>query len=378
MANYLVLTHACPLDENDLRGRFFEPLICSISKAGNNVTVITPYWSKTHCDTITSGHWGETVVRFSFQAPFLGNPELSLFSRVFLTLSLTFKFIKATRPYIHSDDVTAIACWALPAGIALRFLKLKRKIIWWLGSDFHQVEKLQFKTLIFKFLANNGSENWTNSRLIQEKLCYQIGKAVSFAPLSPKQIRPPLKNLQHRKSQKANQKPAKPIKPLKMISVGRLEPVKGHDRVLEVLIRRPELANHIQYCLIGDGWSASSLKAKSQKLKNVEFCGQVGEVELQKLFDWSDVVIQPSINEGMPLVFFEALRYQKPVICSNAGDMGFFKDLPSTVYCFEDLNQLEIILEKLINSDVIFERKVADEIFDTYDNKITTKLALET
>ena len=374
---YFVLTHAYPNEDDELRGKFFEPFITSLTSRGCNVTVITPTWSETGGTSISSGNCGERVIRFQFSSPFLGDPGLGLLKKVLLTILLSLSFVRVTRLHLYGENCTLIACWAMPAGVALKLLRSRRKIVWWLGSDFHQVENLKLSTLIFKFLTGPGIENWTNSKRIQSSLGKISRRRIFFAPLSPQEHLFSSSHLHNKTNDKRICKPLnKTPKTLKMISVGRLEPVKGHDRIIDVLLKSPKLASQIHYKIVGTGSFMPRLQQEAKSLSNVEFCGKVDNQELRQLYEWCDVVVQPSRDEGMPLVLFEALNFGRPVICSTAGDLRYLCDSPDTVYCFETPTQLKSILRKFIGGKSHFDKDYAEMIVKQYDNKVTTELAL--
>ena len=50
--------------------------------------------------------------------------------------------------------------------------------------------------------------------------------------------------------------------------------------------------------------------------------GNVSDETLASLYESSDCVVIPSRSESIPLVFSEALRFDKELIVTDVGDMG--------------------------------------------------------
>lgn len=106
---------------------------------------------------------------------------------------------------------------------------------------------------------------------------------------------------------------------VKIIShVGRFTIAKNHDFILDI-------ANHIKnqkldyvILLIGDGERFSEIneKAKNMNLNNqIRFLGRRNDIS--KILQYSDYVILPSINEGLPTVAIECQAAGTPILVSN-------------------------------------------------------------
>jgi glycosyltransferase involved in cell wall biosynthesis len=102
--------------------------------------------------------------------------------------------------------------------------------------------------------------------------------------------------------------------------VGRLSPEKGVDRLLQaaalVLARRP----NTKFILAGSGPEDARLKRMAETLgltKNVTFLSQVDEVS--EVYASLDMVVLPSLTEGLPLMVLEALAAKRAVVATNVG-----------------------------------------------------------
>ena len=103
-----------------------------------------------------------------------------------------------------------------------------------------------------------------------------------------------------------------------LLYAGRLEPMKG----LDVLIRALAGMKVGQFlCLIaGDGPLKERLKALAAELglePTVRFLGFRRDVEL--LMDAADLLVMPSLWEGLPMVLLEAMARFRPAIATRVG-----------------------------------------------------------
>jgi glycosyltransferase involved in cell wall biosynthesis len=93
--------------------------------------------------------------------------------------------------------------------------------------------------------------------------------------------------------------------------VGRMSPEKNIPAILSCAKHMPE----VSFVMVGDGPQKDILSKVSSK--NVYFIGRQNEVE--KFYSAFDILILPSIMEGMPLVILEAMATGTPAVASNVG-----------------------------------------------------------
>ena len=119
---------------------------------------------------------------------------------------------------------------------------------------------------------------------------------------------------------------------LRLLFVGRLEPRKGVDVLLEaakqLLPRFPELILDIvgDDTLPGPGGRGyrtifESDPATASIRKRVRFHGEVSEAALRGFYRACDVFAAPSRFESFGLILLEAMMFAKPVVCCRAGGM---------------------------------------------------------
>jgi glycosyltransferase involved in cell wall biosynthesis len=68
-------------------------------------------------------------------------------------------------------------------------------------------------------------------------------------------------------------------------------------------------------------WAKSFIKERDLG-GHVSWMGNVSDQTLASLYESSDCVVIPSRSESIPLVFSEALRFNKELIVTDVGDMG--------------------------------------------------------
>ena len=108
---------------------------------------------------------------------------------------------------------------------------------------------------------------------------------------------------------------------LRILQVGRLEPVKNHE--FSLLVARALSDSHAAYHLTfaGSGSLAGSLHARALDLnvaQHITFTGETNDVP--SLMRDHDVLIMPSLHEGLPLVLIEAQAAGLPAVVSSSVD----------------------------------------------------------
>ncbi len=109
-----------------------------------------------------------------------------------------------------------------------------------------------------------------------------------------------------------------------ILYVGRLIPRKGVNYLLDAFKKLEDKISNVSLIIIGSGSDENKLKQYTHEnnIQNVEFKGKIENSDLKKYYQRSNLVVIPSINEGMgdPWVFVlnEAMYYSNPVIATTA------------------------------------------------------------
>ena len=104
--------------------------------------------------------------------------------------------------------------------------------------------------------------------------------------------------------------------------VGRLTPQKGHQFLLQaapgILAQRPD----VRFVFFGDGPERENLQEAARVLgleSQVHFAGQSSD--MPAVYSSLDLLVLPSINEGMPMTLIEGLASATPIIATAVGDV---------------------------------------------------------
>jgi glycosyltransferase involved in cell wall biosynthesis len=113
---------------------------------------------------------------------------------------------------------------------------------------------------------------------------------------------------------------------LVIVSVGRLEPVKGHQtliratpRIIET-VSQSRTAGTVRVLLAGDGTMKERLMREAERFgvsEHVHFAGHRDDVGA--VLTAGDLFVMPSVNEGMGLAVVEAMACSLPVVASRVG-----------------------------------------------------------
>lgn len=107
-----------------------------------------------------------------------------------------------------------------------------------------------------------------------------------------------------------------------VLFVGRLNPIKNVDRLINAFKKAILLEPELKLVIIGEGVLGESLRNKTKKLKldrNVIFAGAVPHSELPLYYNAADLFILPSLFESFSLVALEAAACNVPIaLTSNA------------------------------------------------------------
>jgi glycosyltransferase involved in cell wall biosynthesis len=105
---------------------------------------------------------------------------------------------------------------------------------------------------------------------------------------------------------------------LVIVHVGRLTAQKGHVYLLNALPEVKRRVPNLKVMLVGDGELRSALEQEVQR-RNLEdtvlFCGF--QKSVARFFHAADVVVLPSLFEGLPAVAIEAAAAGKPMIATD-------------------------------------------------------------
>jgi len=102
--------------------------------------------------------------------------------------------------------------------------------------------------------------------------------------------------------------------------IGRLEKQKGHRHLFEALAILKEDVADWRLLVVGEGALRQALEELAERLglsSQVSFAGV--RRDMRMIYAASDVVVLPSLWEGLPLVLLEAMAARRPVVGTRVG-----------------------------------------------------------
>ena len=132
--------------------------------------------------------------------------------------------------------------------------------------------------------------------------------------------------------------------PKQIIFAGRLSREKGVDLLIEIA---QKLSSKIELIILGSGPEEKRIQDLTKICKNIHFLGYQSKEKTISLIRGSDILIQPSLNEGISSTILEAMACKTLVIATNVGGnkelivnntTGFLINSNSTSQFMEKIN----------------------------------------
>jgi colanic acid/amylovoran biosynthesis glycosyltransferase len=115
-----------------------------------------------------------------------------------------------------------------------------------------------------------------------------------------------------------------PERPFRILSLGRLEWVKGYDYALQAVKLLVEQGLACEYRIIGDGQEFEAVAFARYQLgleNEVQLTGSLSPDEALKNMQWADVFLHSAVSEGFCNAVLEAQAMGLPVVCTDAGGL---------------------------------------------------------
>ena len=163
--------------------------------------------------------------------------------------------------------------------------------------------------------------------------------------------------------------------PKQIIFAGRLSSEKGIDSLIEI---GKKLPTDIQLIILGTGPEEQKIKELTIHQRNIHYLGYQNKENTISLIRGSDILIQPSLKEGISSTILESMACGTVVIASNVGGNSELIENNLNGIIVEPKN-IDLFLQKitnLFNNDVL-RQSLVEHAFKTvqkYDwNKIGQK-----
>lgn len=141
--------------------------------------------------------------------------------------------------------------------------------------------------------------------------------------------------------------------PARLIFVGRLSPEKGLFGLLDALAALAASGTEFELVVVGDGPLNASIQTRVGDLgllPRVRFAGGLPEAETLAEIARADILVLPSLMEGLPVVLIEALALGRPVVASRVAGIPELIDEGQSGYMFSpsDWRDLRAALQRLL------------------------------
>jgi len=227
---------------------------------------------------------------------------------------------KQLLPFVKENKIEAcLALWVLPGGYFANQAYRQAMIpysVWSLGSDIYRYGRNPFLYSIMKRIIQEArgvfADGFDLSKRIEERFgrkCFFLATTRTIEKTEP-------------------EKPEKLKKPktlYRFLFVGRIDKVKGIDFLLQSMTLLKREALNVHLTVVGRGgmeeWAKDFIKERALE-DYVSWMGYVPDETLNSIYESTDCVVIPSRSESIPLVFSEALRFNKELIVTDVGDMG--------------------------------------------------------
>ena len=156
-----------------------------------------------------------------------------------------------------------------------------------------------------------------------------------------------------------------------IIFVGNLIVSKGVIYLIEAVSNLIKKGNEFNLIIVGDGALKDSLVQLSKKLnikKNVFFVGRIKYELVPTYIHYADLLVLPSIEEGVGRVLIEAMALKVPVVGSNVGGIPLLIEENFNGLLFESRNSHS--LEKKIEEIFEYPKKTENMILNAYSTFI--------
>jgi glycosyltransferase involved in cell wall biosynthesis len=314
--NICIITSSFPSHPDDLvQAPFLIPFLRGLQKRGHRVFVFTQD---------RKGRKEAFLERIQVRwFPWMGSDKPLVHLNPFRPLdtlrigSLFLEGRKELLPFIRENRVDAcLALWVLPSG-AFAYHAYRRDgipySVWALGSDIYRYGRNPLLHWMMKRIIQKATGVFADGFDLSKKVEERFERKCFFLATT----RPLMDDGEGRVS------PPRPSN--RFLFVGRLEKVKGIDLLLQAMALLNGEKADVHLTVIGGGgmeeWARSFVSEKGLE-ENVSLTGNVSDEALALHYRSCDCVVIPSRSESIPLVFSEALQFNKDLIVTDVGDMG--------------------------------------------------------
>jgi glycosyltransferase involved in cell wall biosynthesis len=267
-------------------------------------------------------------------------------------INLFYNGKRALLPYIKEKKIDAcLGLWILPGGYFANQAHRRTGIpysVWALGSDIYRYGGNPLLYPLMKRIIQEATGVFADGFDLLRRVEERFGKHCFFLATT---------RVIEKAGGDEQEEPRRPRYPYRFLFVGRIEKVKGIDLLLEATAGLIGQGLDVHLTIAGrggmEGWAKNFINQKGLS-ERITWVGNVSGKRLASLYESSDCVVIPSRSESIPLVFSEALNFNKELIVTNVGDMGMLGRRYGVAWVIppEDPKALKEMMEKKVESQV--------------------------
>jgi glycosyltransferase involved in cell wall biosynthesis len=217
----------------------------------------------------------------------------------------------------NTKKIETIHAQGLNAGVIGVFLKVifRKRLLISLHAVYGQLKKNKITTLFATLILNNSEIVIGMSNAVINQFKKNESKGI--------EIKRYLYWIDINRFKPMNKCEARKISGIEnhftILFVGRLITIKG----VELLIDIAKELKYAQFVFIGTGPLDNFLKKSSETIPNVNFLGQIQNIDMPVYYNSADILCFPSLyEEGLGRVSMEAVACGIPVVASNVGGIS--------------------------------------------------------
>ncbi|WP_243041761.1 glycosyltransferase [Dyella sedimenti] len=310
----VLVTSSFPIhnDGSEAAGSFVADLACALASY-YQVRVVAPGISTSY------EYWCDGVEIYRFASP---EKPLSTLKPWRLIDALWIGRVllggqRATNKAMRGGIVRAIALWGLPCGEWVRRSASKARVpytAWMLGSDVWTLGRIPLLRSMLRRVIRQADVAIADGYQLADDASRLANARVGFLPTT-------------RALQSCSSYPPRTFKPYRLLFLGRWHPNKGIDLLLDALdfLSESDWLSIESIEIQGGGGLDRLVKDRINKLvkecRPVILGGYLSKSEAEDAISRADWILIPSKIESIPVVYSDAMKLGRPIVCTPVGDL---------------------------------------------------------
>ena len=309
--NVCIVTSSYPANPDDVAAPFAAEFARAIQKRGHKVVVVAPERPR-----IESPSDGVSVLWIPRREPNkpLVQTKLTSPRELWDTIQLLRLGERLLLRVVRENSIdVCFALWVVPAGYLAWRVGRRTRVpyaVWALGSDINTFARYPVVRTLIKQILKGARRRFANSEMLAGSVSKLSGADCQFLPAT--------------RTLPVSRTRLELAGSVRFLFLGRLEPVKGVDVLIEAMAdlkSEPDLHLYV----LGGGSLAGRLASRIADAGLQELVTMVPSPPNDVVASYlssCDCLVVPSRSESLPVVFAEAVQAGIPLLVTDVGDMG--------------------------------------------------------